>query len=90
MPEDQQAPSPKTLWNTSSPLGRATKTVGAGLGGVLLTSLLGYFSNISNLAPITDVIQNPQVHQLVMIVLAGIISLIGRWAKSQGIDLHVA
>jgi len=74
---------------TSRPIGRALKTLGAGILGVVLLSLLGWASEASNFQPLIDLIDSPFYRSLATISVASLASWAGRKVKESGGDLKV-
>lgn len=82
-PQVQVVPAPFT----STPTGRAIKTVGAGIAGALLTAALQFVSNASNIQPLISIIQDPLYQKLIFLAISGAVSWIGRWSKNNGLNL---
>jgi len=61
---------------SSSPTGRSLKTLAAGTIGYILL----------NLIPVIDTLPG---HELLALIVGGLVSGVGRWAKSKGWDLGV-
>ena len=74
---------------TSTPAGRAIKTVGAGLLGACATACFSYLSDSTKIQPLVNLVSDPLYQKVIFMAVTGALSWIGRWAKNKGFDLQV-